>query len=80
MALVLQEVLTLPVHLSPPPGFAEFVLLKIFGFDFVDIVIVLCIFSLSNCIVYSFSIYNCWGGVQLPYDHDHDGLLMNKIH
>jgi hypothetical protein len=36
MALVLQEVLTLPVHLSPPPGFAEFVLLKIFGFDFVD--------------------------------------------
>ena len=45
MALVLQEVLTLPVHLSPPPGFAEFVLLKIFGFDFVDH---------CNCFMYLF--------------------------
>ena len=74
MALVLQELLT--------PGFCGgggFVLLNLWVLNLWIIVIVLCIFSLSNCIVYSFSIYNFWGGVQLPYDHGHDGLLMNKI-
>ena len=61
------------------PRFCEVRVAQSLGFDFVNIVIVLCIFSLSNCIVYSFSIYNFWSGVQLPYDHGHDGLLMNKI-
>ena len=75
MALVLQELHTLPAHLS----FCRVRVAQSFGFDFVDhCCCVMCFFTKQlYCLV--FTEFTTIGAVQLTHDHDHDGLLMSKI-
>ena len=62
VSLVEQELLTLPEHLSSPPGFSEvrdtrYLVLSV---CFVDHCLSFCTFFFGNCVVCSSSIYGFW--------------------
>jgi hypothetical protein len=61
--LVEQELLTLPEHLSSPPGFQWGSCYSIFSFIyicFIDRCLSFCTFSFGHCVVCSSSIYGFW--------------------
>ena len=62
VSLVDQEQLTLPEHLSSPPGFRGVRVTRSLGLYvcFVDRCLSFCTFSFSHCVVCSSSIYGFW--------------------
>jgi hypothetical protein len=62
VSLVEQEQLTLPEHLSSPPGFSGVRVTRSLGLYvcFVDRCLSFCTFSFSHCVVCSSSIYGFW--------------------
>jgi hypothetical protein len=62
MPLVEQELLTLPEHLSSPPGFSGVRVTRslVLYVCFVDRCLSFCTFSFGHCVVCSSSVYELW--------------------